>query len=88
MESETAQNDKKISVDHLEIIAPTESFSPWKSKPIDGDIALALFENIEQLHEPIDPIAERKLIRKIDMLILPCLVVCYSFYYVRLLQTR
>ncbi|KAM0787871.1 hypothetical protein ACM66B_003923 [Microbotryomycetes sp. NB124-2] len=30
----------------------------------------------------IDPAEERKLVRKIDWVILPCLAVCYAFYYI------
>lgn len=35
------------------------------------DAALALFRDEQELHEPIDPEAEGKLVRKIDLMILP-----------------
>lgn len=50
----------------------------------DGDAALALFDNLEDMHETFEPGEEKKLVRKIDLMILPFLSVCYAFYYVRL----
>lgn len=48
----------------------------------NGDAALALFDNLEDMHEGFEPGEEKKLIRKIDLMILPFLSVCYAFYYV------
>jgi hypothetical protein len=48
----------------------------------NGDTALALFENFDELHEDIDPAESKQLVRKIDFMILPFLAVCYAFYYV------
>lgn len=31
----------------------------------DVDVAMALFDSPEQIHEPIDPIEEQKLVRKV-----------------------
>ncbi|EXJ86942.1 hypothetical protein A1O3_03896 [Capronia epimyces CBS 606.96] len=53
-----------------------------KSKSQDGDIALRLFANVDDLHEPIEPEEEKKLIRKIDLLILPLIAVNYAFFYI------
>ncbi|KAJ9610560.1 hypothetical protein H2200_005337 [Cladophialophora chaetospira] len=53
-----------------------------KSKKQDGDVALALFANAEDLHIPVEPEEEKKLIRKIDLLILPLIGVCYAFFYI------
>jgi hypothetical protein len=50
----------------------------------NGDAALALFDNLEDMHETFEPGEEKKLVRKIDLMILPFLSVCYAFYYVRL----
>lgn len=36
----------------------------------------------DEIHEPIDPEEEKRLVRKIDWIILPCLSVCYIFFYV------
>jgi hypothetical protein len=47
-----------------------------------GDAALALFDNLEDMHERFEPGEEKKLVRKIDLMILPFLSVCYAFYYV------
>lgn len=52
----------------------------WNTR--DGDAALALFENVDELHEPVTYEEERKLLRKIDFMILPYLAVCYAFFYV------
>lgn len=48
----------------------------------NGDAALALFENLEDMHESFELGEEKKLVRKIDLMILPFLAVCYAFYYV------
>ncbi|KAE8313806.1 heterokaryon incompatibility protein-domain-containing protein [Aspergillus transmontanensis] len=50
-------------------------------RPKDGDTAMALF-NDEELQEPIDPVEARKLLWKIDFMILPYLAVCYAFFYI------
>uniref|UniRef100_A0A093UZW9 Putative transporter n=1 Tax=Talaromyces marneffei PM1 TaxID=1077442 RepID=A0A093UZW9_TALMA len=48
----------------------------------DGDAALALFENSDELHEPVSNEDEKKVLRKIDFMILPYLAVCYAFFYI------
>ncbi|KEF59415.1 uncharacterized protein A1O9_04259 [Exophiala aquamarina CBS 119918] len=53
-----------------------------KAKRQDGDVALALFANADDLNEPIDPDEEKKLIRKIDLIILPLIAVNYAFFYI------
>ncbi|EXJ88140.1 hypothetical protein A1O1_05068 [Capronia coronata CBS 617.96] len=79
--------DKGVST-HAEInslnLPPTThkfKFSA-KSKSQDGDVALRLFADVDDLHEPIDPGEEKKLIRKIDLLILPLIAVNYAFFYI------
>ncbi|EED18074.1 MFS allantoate transporter, putative [Talaromyces stipitatus ATCC 10500] len=52
----------------------------WNTK--DGDAALALFENSDDLHEPVSYEDEKKVLRKIDFMILPYLAVCYAFFYI------
>jgi hypothetical protein len=52
----------------------------WSTK--DGDAALALFENSDELHEPVSYEDEKKVLRKIDLMILPYLAVCYAFFYI------
>jgi hypothetical protein len=37
----------------------------------DGDEALNLFDSTADVHEPIDPAEEKKVVRKIDFMILP-----------------
>ncbi|KAM5453601.1 hypothetical protein MaudCBS49596_002804 [Microsporum audouinii] len=57
--------------------------SKWKvSKCGDGDTAMALFMNAEELHEYINPKEARKLLWKIDLMIIPYLAVCYAFFYI------
>lgn len=48
----------------------------------NGDAALALFDNLEDMHESFEPGEEKRLVRRIDLMILPFLAVCYAFYYV------
>ncbi|ESZ94064.1 hypothetical protein SBOR_5540 [Sclerotinia borealis F-4128] len=69
----------------LNTLSPQSSNPAWESlqkKQPEGDTALALFRDSEQLHQAVDPVEERKLIKKIDMVILPCLAICYTFYYI------
>ncbi|KAM0807689.1 putative Major facilitator superfamily (MFS) profile domain-containing protein [Seiridium cardinale] len=48
----------------------------------DVDVAMALFDHPDQIHEPRDPKEERRLVRKIDFMVLPYLAVCYAFFYI------
>lgn len=47
-----------------------------------GDIALGLVHNVDELFEPFTADEERKVMRKVDLLILPYLAVCYVFFFV------
>ena len=47
-----------------------------------GDVALGLVHNIEELFEAFTPEEERRVMRKVDLLILPYLAVCYVFFFV------
>ena len=67
-------------------ITHAESSQPdttWKSvKARDGDTAMALFDDPDELHEEIDPAEAQRVLRKIDLMILPYLAVCYAFFYI------
>lgn len=52
------------------------------SRAGDGDAAMALFNSPTEVHEPIDPLEEARVVRKIDYMILPYLAVCYAFFYI------
>lgn len=55
----------------------------WNSTKIsDGDTAMALFDSPDELHEAVDPAEARRLLWKIDFMILPYLAVCYAFFYI------
>ena len=56
--------------------------SKWKLSKGDGDVAMKLFSSPDDLHEPFTEEEERKLVWKIDLLILPYLAVCYAFFYI------
>jgi len=57
--------------------------SKWKmAKSGDGDTAMALFSDPSELHEQYDPKEMRRLLWKIDFMILPYLAVCYAFFYI------
>lgn len=57
--------------------------SKWKmTKGSDGDTAMALFSDPAELNEQIDPKEMRRLLWKIDFMILPYLAVCYAFFYI------
>lgn len=80
MEKDTVIEPSTI---HDEIPLPPTGHR-WKlsSKDGDGDVALKLFTTLDDIHEPIDPVEEAKLVRKIDFMILPYLAVCYAFFYI------
>ena len=74
--------DKKTEV-AAEEAPPQAQSSKWKlSKAGDGDTAMTLFTNPEDMQEEFDPKEERKLLWKIDFMILPYLAVCYAFFYI------
>ncbi|KAK1449221.1 hypothetical protein CMEL01_08536 [Colletotrichum melonis] len=54
----------------------------FKLPKTGGDVALALFDNMGDVHESIDPEEERRLVRKVDWMILPYISVCYVFFYI------
>ncbi|WPH02557.1 Hypothetical protein R9X50_00542200 [Acrodontium crateriforme] len=78
------QHEKKeIDASHVETASGIEEPSKWNvSRSGHGDVAMVLFNSPNELHEPIDPLEERKLVRKIDFMILPYLAVCYCFFYI------
>ncbi|KAF2092067.1 MFS transporter [Saccharata proteae CBS 121410] len=43
---------------------------------------MTLFHDPDEVHEPHDPTEEKRLVRKIDWMILPYLCVCYAFFYI------
>jgi hypothetical protein len=68
---------------HRENTEDNNRYSKWKlSKKGHGDVALALFGSPDEVHEPIEPDEEKKLVRKVDLMILPYLAVCYAFFYI------
>ena len=76
------QYDAKAQATHHEH-APQKRTSRWKiSKTGDGDTAMALFDEPDALEEPVDPDTEKKLVRRIDFMIIPYLAVCYAFFYI------
>ena len=74
----------KASVAHAETLTKASTHPKWhlSSKNADGDTALALFADPDDLHEVISPADEARLQRKIDFMILPYLAVCYAFFYI------
>jgi hypothetical protein len=79
------ENGDKPSGAHAETLNGQQSaiHRKWKvSRTGDGDTALTLFKDPDELHEVLEPRAERILQRKIDFMILPYLAVCYAFFYI------
>jgi hypothetical protein len=57
--------------------------SRWKvSKSDEGDTAMALFNDPNEISEVLDEKEVRKLVWKINFMILPYLTVCYAFFYI------
>jgi len=75
---------EKPYINHAERRPSTPTFKNLKfsSKVIDGDTALALFSNPDELQEAISSAEEKKLHHKIDFMILLYLSVCYAFFYI------
>jgi hypothetical protein len=73
---------RAIELEHVTTSQTQESYHPkWKlSKAGGGDTALALFDNPEEVEEPIDPEEEKAVMKKVDRMILPYLAVCYVFF--------
>ena len=83
---DTPTNIEKTSQSHEENLSKTtgtDSSPNFKvSKTGDGDVALALFSSPDDAKEAVDPLEEKKVVRKIDFMILPYLAVCYVFFYI------
>ncbi|KAK0322584.1 hypothetical protein LTR54_001178 [Friedmanniomyces endolithicus] len=76
-------HEKDADITHAETASAVEHHAKWKvSKAGDGDAAMALFNSPDEIHEPIDPAEEARVVRKIDLMILPYLAVCYAFFYI------
>lgn len=83
-------NDKSIPTEDKTVVTHEETTSNQKwlkwnwgpGKSREGDTAMALFDDPDELQEEIDPAAARKLLWKIDFMILPYLAVCYAFFYI------
>lgn len=75
------KKEKNIGASHREFVAETQSTQHGfkVSRAGGGDTAMALFDNPEDIHEPYDTAEEKRLVRKIDWMILPYLAVCYAF---------
>lgn len=76
------QDNDKTDVVYQETATP-EPRSKWKlNKAGDGDAAMTLFNSPSEVHEPVNPEEEKRVVRKIDLMILPYLAVCYAFFYI------
>lgn len=82
---ETESNNKKdggsSTAIHQEVASqPT---TEWKtSQPDDGDTALAFIQSAHTSEIVYTKDEEKRLVRKIDLMILPYLAVCYAFFYI------
>jgi sugar phosphate permease len=68
--------------DELQLPPTTKKFSFSSKGNKDGDVALALFSDPDEMMEPVSQEEEKKLVRKIDFLILPLIAVNYAFFYI------
>jgi hypothetical protein len=64
MSSSKADDIGAAPAAHLERAVEEPPLKGMKSR--DVDVAMALFDSPEQMHEPIDPDDERKLVRKVS----------------------
>ena len=83
IESHERNGKDTITSHHNDTASTTGASHKFKlNKAGEGDVAMGLFASPDEIHEPIDPKAERKVIRKIDFMILPYIAVCYAFFYI------
>lgn len=81
--TEVSSKGNTVDVPTVTHSESNQARSRWKSvKATDGDTAMALFDDPDELHEDIDPIEARKVLWKIDFMVLPYLAVCYAFFYI------
>ena len=73
-----------IEHQHTERATQTASATGFKlNKAGEGDEALALFSNVDDVHENIDAAEEKKLVRKIDLMILPVSETLFFFSFLK-----
>lgn len=77
-----ATTAERPTTEHEESAQDAAQWKAAAAKPADGDTAMALFSDPTALQEDVDPVEVRKLIWKIDFMILPYLAVCYAFFYI------
>jgi hypothetical protein len=76
--SDITKDNNTPTANHDEDAPVKPTFTPGR----EGDTAMALFSNPDELHEEIDPAEARRVLWKIDFMILPYLAVCYAFFYI------
>lgn len=74
----TKGNNNTPTANHDEEVPPKPAWTGGK----EGDVAQALFNNPDEINEEIDPAEVRRVLWKIDFMILPYLAVCYAFFYI------
>jgi len=66
-----------------QVEAASSQMEDSRKHPIsDGDIGLKMFDDFGALVSPIDQKAERRLVRKLDMFIIPFICVTYLITYI------
>jgi hypothetical protein len=81
--AQQTQDESFIHVASTHIEDSSKPSQKWNvSQTGDGDTAMTLFTTPTSLDEPIDPAVEKALIRRIDLMIIPYLAVCYAFFYI------
>ena len=79
-----SEDGKTLNITHIEDATPaSDARHGFKvSKTGGGDAAMALFNSLDEVHEPYTDAEERRVIRKIDWIILPQIAICYAFFYI------
>ena len=78
IEQTDPEKDIQPTFQHHETVndLAAQSNRGWKlssKAPNDGDTALTLFADLDDFHRTVDPVEEKKLVRKLDFMILPYL---------------
>ncbi|KUJ11093.1 MFS allantoate transporter [Mollisia scopiformis] len=76
-----AAQDKPTDA-HVENTSRSDLDDIQNLKNVDGDVALKMFDDYSALNSHIDPKAERRLVRKLDMYIIPFICITYLITYI------
>jgi hypothetical protein len=76
----TTTKDVKINSENVEHSVDNQTLEKFNTA--NDDIALKVFTNIHAIADEIDPHAEKRLLRKIDLYVIPFICITYLITYI------